>query len=98
MRERDYQRELKNKIRDRFPGCYIFKTDPSQKRGCPDLIILYNDTWAALEVKKSKDANHRPLQDRWISLLDRMSFAAIIFPENEKEVLYEMERAFQAYR
>ena len=95
MDEREYQRRLKKRLEDTFPGAYIFKTDPSQKRGAPDLIILFGDTWAALEVKKSKDAKHRPLQDRRIAQLNHMSYAAIIFPENEEEVIYEMERAFK---
>ena len=96
MTEREYQRGLKERLEDRFPGAYIFKTDPSQKRGAPDLIILFGDRWAALEVKRSRDASHRPLQDKRIAQLNHMSFAAIIFPENEKEVIYEMERAFKA--
>ena len=95
-RESEYQSKLKEKLLDRFPGAYIFKTDPSQKRGAPDLIILYSDTWAALEVKRNSRAKHRPLQDRRIEELNRMGFAAIIFPENESEVLNEMERAFNA--
>lgn len=96
MTEGEYKTGLQKRLEYRFPDAYIFKTDASQKRGAPDLIILFGDRWAALEVKKSRNARHRPLQDRRIAQLNHMSFAAIIFPENEEEVIYEMERAFKA--
>lgn len=35
-----------------FPGCIVMKTDPNYIQGIPDLLILWNDKWATLEVKE----------------------------------------------
>lgn len=74
------------------------KNDATYIQGIPDLIILYSDTWAALECKASKRANHRPNQDYYISKMDKMSYANFVYPENKEEVLDEMERAFRPKR
>lgn len=96
--ERDFQSDLKKDIRHLLPGCYVFKTDPSQKQGIADLLILYEDKWAALEVKRSASASHRPNQDYYVEELDKMSFARFIYPENKEEVLNELQRALQPRR
>ena len=57
------------------------------------LIILNNYKWAALEIKRSRSASHRPNQNYWVDRLDEMSFAAFIYPENEEAVLRDLERA-----
>lgn len=96
MLERDYQKKLKDKLQARFPDAIIFKTDPAamQKQGFPDLLILRKDKWAALEVKADEKANHQPNQEDYINQIKYMgNYAAFIFPENEKEILNELERA-----
>jgi len=95
MIESNFQRNLKKEIRERFPGCYVLKTDPTDIQGIPDLLILYNDRWAALEVKARRSSAHRPNQDYYVSELGRMSFAAFIYPENKEEVLHDMEQSFK---
>ena len=95
-KERDYQRELKIRIERRFPGCEVLKNDCEYIQGIPDLTIFYGKHWAALETKRSKDEPHRPNQDYYVEKFNNMSFAAFIYPENEEEVLNEMERSFQA--
>lgn len=95
MLERDYQSELKKKISEMFPGCEILKNDPRLKQGFPDLLILYKDRWAALEVKKSAKASKRPNQEYRVKKLSKMSFASFIFLENETEVLDELQRTFK---
>jgi hypothetical protein len=47
-----------------------------------------------LEVKASEDAPLRPNQGYYVRKLNDMSFAAIIYPENEKEVLAALQEAF----
>lgn len=96
MREAEYQSKLKKTIEKRLPGCVVLKTDPSQRQGMPDLLILHNNRWAALEVKRSEKATKRPNQEYYVDKLNNMSYSSFIFPENESEVLNAMERSFEA--
>ena len=96
--ERDFQPELKKEIRARFPGCYIFKLDSSEYQGIPDLLILFNDKWAILEVKRNAAAIHQPNQDWYVDEFDKMSFSAFIFPENKEAVLNDLQQAFGTRR
>ena len=84
MIESNFQRAVKKEIKERFPDCIIFKTDATQIQGIPDLMILYEDKWAALEVKKDANASHRPNQDYYVKQMNEMSFASFIFPENKE--------------
>ena len=54
--ERDFQARLIKEIKQIFKGCIVMKNDSSYIQGIPDLLILYRDKWAALEVKKSATA------------------------------------------
>lgn len=94
MVESLYQRRIIGIVRQLFPGCIILKNDSSYLQGIPDIIILYEDMWAALEFKRSKNASHRPNQDYYIELLDSMSFASFVNPENEEDVLHDLQLAF----
>ena len=96
MKERDYQAKLIKAIKQRFPGCYVMKEDAGYIQGLPDLIVLYNNRWATLEVKISANAHHQPNQDTYVKRMNEMSFSSFIYPENEKEVLDEMERSLKA--
>ena len=93
-RESQFQRELIEEIKDLFPGCIVMKNDPTYIQGIPDLIILYKDRWAALECKRSAQSHHQPNQDYYISIMDEMSFASFICPENKEDVLCDMEQSF----
>ena len=94
--ERDFQAKLSKELKGMFKGCIIVKNDPNYIQGIPDLLILYNDRWAALEVKKSATAHHQPNQEYYVDLMDQMSFAAFIYPENKEEILYELQQALLA--
>lgn len=94
MAESSFQKNLKEKLKKLFPGCYVFKTDALQLQGVPDLLILYKDKWAGLECKAYKDAPHRPNQDYYVTQFDDQSFARFIYPENEQEVLNELSVYF----
>lgn len=93
MLERDYQSKLIAKLKDILPGCVILKNDTDYLQGIPDLLILYGGRWAMLEVKRCASASHQPNQDYYVDMLGRMSYAAFIFPENEEEILREVQRA-----
>lgn len=96
--ERDFQAKLIKELKEIFKGCIIMKNDSSYIQGIPDLIILYGDRWAALEVKKSRTAPHRPNQEYYVDLMNDMSFAAFIYPENKEEVLYELQQSLFSRR
>lgn len=98
MRENVYQAELIRELRIRFPGCVILKNDTDYLQGIPDLLILFGNQWAALEVKGHANAPVQPNQDYYIDLLDGMSFAAFIYPENEEDVLNDLQTAFKPRR
>lgn len=92
MNEGVYQRRLIKKIQRMLPGCFIIKNDPSDTQGIPDLLILFNDKWGALEAKISDRAPRQPNQIYYIDTFNEMSFAAFISPENESEVLGDLKR------
>jgi hypothetical protein len=98
MLERDYQRELIKTLKVRFPGCIVLKQDSSYLQGIPDLLILWHDKWCALEVKQEWDSPEQPNQRYYVELMDNMSFAAFIYPENQEEVLNALQHAFQTRR
>lgn len=94
MRESIFQAKLIRKLKDMFPGCMVLKNDASYIQGMPDLTILYKDKWATLECKRSARANKQPNQEYYIEQMDEMSFSRFICPENEEEVLYELQQTF----
>lgn len=98
MRENEYQAHLIKKLKDLFPGCVILKNDSSYQQGVPDLTIFYGKFWASLEVKRSAKDKSQPNQEHFIQKLDEMSFAAFIYPENEREVLSALQQAFKPPR
>lgn len=98
MLENRFQAQLKKKLIERFPGCIVLKNDPNYIQGIPDLLLLWNDHWAMLECKVSANASHRPNQDYYVEKCDGMSYAAFIYPENEEEVLDEIQRSFTTRR
>jgi hypothetical protein len=94
MLESKFQSKLIRRIKDEFPGCIVLKNDSTYLQGIPDLTIFYENTWAALEVKKSAKASHQPNQDYYVDKMNQMSYAAFIFPENEDEVMAELQNHF----
>ncbi len=93
MNENKFQANLIREIQTRFPGCIVMKNDSSYIQGIPDLLILYKDRWASLEVKKDEKASHRPNQDYYVQKMNEMSFSKFVYPENKKEIMYELEQA-----
>ena len=51
-----------------------------------------------LEVKASQYSAHQPNQDYYVDMLDDMSFAAFIYPENKETILDELQQAFGTRR
>lgn len=93
--ERDFQPRVIKEIERRLPGVQIFKGDTRFKQGSPDLIVLYEDRWAMLEVKKDAKAQRQPNQPYYVNELNKMSYAAFIHPENEEDILDALQRSLQ---
>lgn len=93
MSESKFQAKLIKTIKRRWPGCLVFKNDPNYMQGVPDLIVLIGSNWIMLECKKSADSPVRPNQEYYIQKADSMSLGRFIYPENEAEVLDEIQRS-----
>ena len=94
--ERDFQANLIRELKSLFSGCMVMKLDSGYIQGIPDLLVLYNNKWATLECKKFASAKKQPNQEYYVDLMDQMSFAAFIYPENKEEILYELQQALLA--
>lgn len=94
--ENVFQGKLIVELKQLYPGIIILKNDPDYRQGIPDLILLYQDRWAALEVKKSAKSSHQPNQDWYIQTMADMSYAAFIYPENKEDILDELQFALRS--
>lgn len=96
-KESQFQAQLIRKLKEMFPGCIVLKNDANYIQGIPDLTVLYkNHQWALLECKRESEAQKRPNQTFYISKGKEMGFASFICPENEEEVLHDLQQAFGA--
>ena len=98
MLESRFKTELVKELETIFPGCIILHMDPTEYQGIPDLLILYRNKWAALEGKRGRNEHIQNNQEYYVDLMNRMSFARFIFPENKEEVLNELQQAFRSRR
>lgn len=99
--ESAFQYQLKEELRVLFPGCYILKLDSSEFQGIPDLLVLFENKWAILEVKRAtptRATDFRPNQEWYIAEFNAMSYSSAIFPENKEVVLSELQQAFGTKR
>ena len=88
--------QISKKIEKMFPEALVYITDGNYIQGFPDIIILFKKRWAALECKRSRESHHQPLQDYYISKMNVMSFARFVYPENEEEVLNDLQQTFKS--
>lgn len=95
MLESEFAKKLKDELKARFPGCFIYKLDSSQVQGIPDLLFLWRSHWAILETKRGFKEKLQPNQDYYVEDFNEMSFSAFVRPQNYREILDEMERLFQ---
>lgn len=94
VHENKYQSELIKKITTLFPQSMVLKNDPNYIQGVPDLLVLCDERWAMLEVKASAKASLRPNQEYYIEKLEYMGFARFVYPENEEEVIRDLNQYF----
>lgn len=93
-KESAFQAGLIKELKTLFPGCVVAKTDPTYVQGFPDLMVLHGRTWALLECKRDSDSSHRPNQDYYVDILNKMSYSSFVCPENKEQVLDELQRTF----
>ena len=93
MLESKFKTKLIKELKAMFPGCVV--THVTDIQGFPDLLILYKNMWAALEGKQTSSSHKQPNQNYFVDILNTMSFSKFITPENKKEVLDELQRAFK---
>ena len=98
MLENKFQSKLIKEIKKLFPGCIVMKNDSSYIQGIPDLLVLYKNKWASLECKKTANARKQPNQEYYVELMNKMSFARFISPENKEEILNELQQTFKPRR
>lgn len=98
MLENKFQAKLIKELKSILPGCIVMKNDSSYIQGIPDLLVLYKNSWASLECKKSARASKQPNQEYYVGLMNQMSFARFISPENKDEVLNELKRHFTKHK
>lgn len=96
MLESQFQSKLIKELKKLFPGCIVMKSDSGYLQGIPDLLILFNDKWAALECKQHSGAKKQPNQEYYVGKMDEMSFSRFICPENKEEVLHDLQQSFQS--
>lgn len=93
--ETNYQRGLIIRLERMLPGCMILKNDPRQLQGVPDLLVIYNKWWGALEVK-TDSGRKEPNQEHYVTKMNQMSFASFISPSTESEVFRAIQRSIRS--
>lgn len=93
-----FQSQMVKRLEQEFPGCIVLKNDPWWIQGIPDLLLLWGDKWAALETKAATRSRRRPNQPYYVDVMDEMSYARFVSPDNVEEVLDEIHRSFRSSR
>lgn len=96
--ESEFQADLIKEIKFLLPGSFVLKNDSAYMQGVPDLLILFRNRWAMLEVKKSENEPYQPNQEWYLEQFNAMSFSATIYPENREIVLDELQHALRSRR
>lgn len=99
MLEGPYKTRLTGRIETRFGSrCMVVRLDANLRQGVPDMLLLFEGGfWAALEGKANAKAPHRPNQPYYVDLMDKLCFAAFIYPENEEAVLNELQQEYETH-
>jgi hypothetical protein len=98
MLESVFKKKLINRILREFPGAIVLKADANNIQGITDNFILFEDRWAAFEAKRNRFAPHQPNQDYYVDLLNRMSYASFVYPENEEQFIHEIQQSLRPNR
>lgn len=97
MLEGAYKTALTKRINKRWGSrVVVVRLDSALKQGVPDMLLLFHGGfWAALEGKTSAKSKIQPNQPYYVDLMDKLCFAAFIYPENEEAVLNELQQELE---
>ena len=95
MTESAYQAQLIKKLKRIFPGCMVLKNDPQYIQGF-SISQFCTTTSGPCWKSGGQSSPFRPNQEHYLEQLDRMSFAAVIYPEIEEDVLSALQEAFSS--
>jgi hypothetical protein len=93
VKENKVQSDVIKRLYEEFPTALILKNDPKYMQGIPDLLLLVEDFWAALEIKRSPDEATQPNQEYYVNRMANMSFAAFVDPYNLESVINAIQQA-----
>lgn len=96
MRETKFQSDLIKRLRSFIDQHgFVINMDGNYIQGFPDILILYKDTWAVLECKRSKKEPYQPNQEYYLEFIGEYVFSMTIHPGNEDEVIYALQQALR---
>lgn len=98
MTENKIQQIMIAELRDMFPDWFVFPMSGSDYQGFPDILILYKDTYAVLEVKREIDSPKQPNQDYYIRFMSKCVFSSFIWPDVKEEVYRDLQHALLSGR
>jgi hypothetical protein len=95
-KESEFKNGLYKEIRNRCPGAEVVPNDANYLQGFPDATVyLPNGKYVLLEGKKQSNSSRQPNQDYYVNQSPLSPNAMFVYPENEKEVLEEIERRYK---
>lgn len=94
-KESDFKNKLYKEIRKRFPGTEVIPNDAGYIQGFPDATVYFpNGRYFLLEGKRTSTSAKQPNQDYYVNGSPLSKNAMFVYPENEKEILEELERRY----
>ena len=92
MNESKLQSDIIKYLRSK--DCFVMKLTvvPVIPTGTSDIFFCLEGFYGFIEVKASKKAPFRPLQEEFIAKMDEWSWARVVYSENWPEVKQELEQ------
>lgn len=95
MSEQSLQSKITRWLKDQ--GAYVIKVRaaPGVPVGCPDIIALYNERWATIEVKRATNAPFQTGQQATLQHLKKMNtFVYVANPVNWQQIQDDLTARF----
>lgn len=77
--EKDLQAQIVKWLRSQGAIVLKYQQNATTRAAIPDLLMLKDGFWGAIEVKKNKSSPFRPGQKDVISKMDSMSWAKVVW-------------------